>query len=259
LNRRRRSHRWKASDQIFDLAVTFSIDEEIRKAQLQLQWQLTDAILFGRRTLAVAVEDANAYANYRPGEALAYWSRTEKLAVRAHRTLDDLIKHIGPAGVPSADILIPIQRVPSSFSKSSLVVNLLPRGQPFDQAKKDFSALLAARDACAGFANRTQQRRKSLAIRRKNEGDVGKRAFVYRLAEGWIFLTGKRPGRSYNSSRNPFLRFVEAAWKDAGLCSEQDFSRALDAALRQLAAYERLSDQTQQTISGLARHGPVWK
>jgi hypothetical protein len=100
LKRRQRSHRWKASDQIFDLAVTFAIDEEIRKAELQLQWQLRDAILFGRRTLAVAVEDANANANYRPGEALAYWSRTEKLAVRAHRTLDDLVKHIGPAGVP---------------------------------------------------------------------------------------------------------------------------------------------------------------
>jgi len=238
----------------------FAIDEEIRKAQLQLRWQLTDAILFGRRTLAVAVEDANAYANYRPGEALAYWSRTEKLAVRAHRTLDDLVKHIGPAGVPSADILVPVQRVPPSMSKSSkVVIKLLPRGQPLDQAKKDFSALLAARDACAGIMNRTQQRRKSLASRRKNEGDMDKRAFVYRLAEGWIFLTGKRPGRSYNSRRNPFLRFVEAAWTDAGLCSEQDFSRALDAALRQLAAYEGLSDQSQQTISGLARHGPVWK
>jgi hypothetical protein len=208
----------------------------------------------------VAVEDANAYANYRPGEALAYWSRTEKLAVRAHRTLDDLVKHIGAKGVPSADILVPIQRVPLSMLKSGKVtIRLLPRGQPLDQAKKDFCELLAARDACAGFANRTQQRRESLASRRKNEGDVGKRAFVYRLAEGWIFLTGKPPGRNYNSRRNPFLRFVEAAWEDAGLFSEEDFSRALDAALRQLKAYERLPGQTRQTISGLARHGPVWK
>jgi hypothetical protein len=87
------------------------------------------------------------------------------------------------------------------LKSSKVVIKLLPRGQPPGQAKKDFSALLAARDACAGFANRTQQRRKSLASRRKNEGDVGKRAFVYRLAEGWIFLTGKRPGRSYNSRR----------------------------------------------------------
>ena len=100
--------RWKANDQIFDLAVTFAIDEEIRKAQLQSRWQLTDAVLFGRRALAVAIEDANTYENYRPGEALAYWSRTTKLAVCAHAALNDLIKHIGPAGVPSGDISIPM-------------------------------------------------------------------------------------------------------------------------------------------------------
>jgi len=82
LKRSRTRHRWKASDRIFDPAVTFAIDEEIRKAQLQSRWQLTDAVLFGRRTLAAAIEDANTYENYRPGEALAYWSRTAKLADR---------------------------------------------------------------------------------------------------------------------------------------------------------------------------------
>lgn len=257
LKRSRMPRRWKANDQIFDLAVTFAIDEEIRKAQLQSRWQLTDAVLFGRRALAVAIEDANTYENYRPGEALAYWSRTTKLAVCAHAALNDLIKHIGPAGVPSGDILIPMERIPSSLTKSQkIMVKLLPRGQPLDQAKKDLEAILAARDACAGFANRTQQRRKSLASRRKNEGEVGKRAFVYRLAEGWIFLTGKRPGRSYD--RNPFLRFVEAAWKDAGFHTETDFSRALDATLKRLDEYSR-AGQSRQTILSLAQQGPVWK
>src|SRR5262249_24935577 len=80
-------HRWKANERIFDLAVTFAIDEEIRKAQLQSRWQPTDAVLFGRRTLEVAIEDANASENYRPGEELAYWCRATKLAVRAHAAL----------------------------------------------------------------------------------------------------------------------------------------------------------------------------
>jgi hypothetical protein len=256
LKRSRTPHRWKANDQIFDLAVTFAIDEEIRKAQLQSRWQLTDAVLFGRRTLAVAIEDANAYENYRPGEALAYWSRTTKLAVRAHAALHDLIKRIGPTGVPSGDILVPMERVPSSWTKSGkITVKLLPHGQPPNQEKKDLEPLLAARDACAGFASRSQQRWKGLASRRKNEGNLGKRSFVYRLAEGWIFLTGKRPGRSYISSRNPFLRFVEAAWKDAGFHTETDFSRALDATLKRLDEYW----QSRQTILSLARQGPVWK
>ena len=99
---------------------------------------------------------------------------------------------------------------------------------------------------------------KGLASRRKNEGNLGKRSFVYRLAEGWIFLTGKRPGRSYISSRNPFLRFVEAAWKDAGFQSETDFSRALDASLKRLDEYSR-AGQSRQTILSLAQQGPVWK
>ena len=259
LKRSRMPRRWKANDQIFDLAVTFAIDEEIRKAQLQSRWQLTDAVLFGRRALAVAIEDANAYENYRPGEALAYWSRTTKLAVCAHAALNDLIKHIGPAGVPSGDILIPMERIPSSWTKSEkIMVKLLPRGQPLNQAKKDLEAILAAHDACAGFASRSQQRWKGLASRRKNEGNLGKRSFVYRLAEGWIFLTGKRPGRSYISSRNPFLRFVEAAWKDAGFHTETDFSRALDASLKRLDEYSR-AGQSRQTILSLAQQGPVWK
>jgi hypothetical protein len=95
----------------------------------------------------------------------------------------------------------------------------------------------------------------------KNEPDLAKRAFVYRLAEGWIFLTGRRPGRSYNPTRKPFLRFVEAAWKDAGFHSEENFSRALDATLKQLARYEGWpwSGQIRQTIWGLAQQGPVWK
>jgi hypothetical protein len=252
LKRRRAPRQWKASGQIFDLAVPFAIDDEIRAAQLQSRWQLTDAVSFGRHTLAVAIEDANTYENHRPGEALAYWSRVAKSAAHVHRALNDLIKHIGPAGVPTGDILVPMVRVPSSWTKSGkMSLRLLPRDPPPDQGKRDFDALLAACNACAGFADRSQRRRKGLASRRKNEPDLGKRAFVYRLAEGWIFLTGRRPGRSFDPTRNPFLRFVEAAWKDAGFHSEEDFSRALDAALRQL--------RILQAISGLARHGPVWK
>jgi hypothetical protein len=140
-------------------------------------------------------------------------------------------------------------------------INLYPRGQPLDQAKNDTDGLLAARDVLAGFADRSRQRRKSLAERRKNEGDMGKRYFVYRLAEGWIFPTGKRPERKFDPSRNPFLRFVIAAWTDAGFGNaEEDFSRALDGTLKSLALCDGLSfsKRSQQTFSGLAEHGPVW-
>jgi len=124
----------------------------------------------------VAIEDSRIYESYRPGEYLAYCTRVANLADRAHCALKRLIRHIGPAGVPPSDILIRMDRVPSAWTKSGKMrINLYPRGQPLDQAKNDTDGLLAARDVLAGFADRSRQRRKSLAERRKNEGDVGKR------------------------------------------------------------------------------------
>jgi hypothetical protein len=252
---------WKVSRKILDGTASLAIDSEIQAAPLQSRWQLSDAIAFGRRTLQVAIEDARYSENYRPGEALAYWKRTADLAGRAHRILEELIRHIGPTGVPQTDIVVPMDRAPVTMVKSGKIrVGIGPMGQSPDQAKNDTTALLAALESLAGFADRCQRRRIELALRRKNEGDIGKRAFVYRLAEGWIFLTGKRPGRSYH--RSPFLRFVTAAWTDAGFRSDQeDFSKALDATLNGLKLYEgwSWSDRTQQSVSGLAQRGPVWK
>ena len=260
--RRLKSRQWKPPPGIRNPSVPFNIDQEIREARLQSSWQLAEAIAFGRRSLEVAIEDSRIYESYRPGEYLAYCTRVANLADRAHCALKRLIRHIGPAGVPPSDILIRMDRVPSAWTKSGKMrINLYPRGQPLDQAKNDTDGLLAARDVLAGFADRSRQRRKSLAERRKNEGDVGKRHFVYRLAEGWIFLTGKRPGRNFDPSRNPFLRFVIAAWTDAGFGNaEEDFSRALDGTLKSLALCDGLSfsKRSQQTFSGLAEHGPVW-
>jgi hypothetical protein len=251
---------WKVPEGIHDLSVPFSIDCEIRAARLQSRWAIKAAIAFGRRALEVAIEDADVYERYRPGEEVANWTRIVDLADLAHEALDRLIRYIGPAGVPQSDILVRRERVPSTWTKSGKIrIMVGPLGQPIDQAKKDTDGLLAARDLLAGFAGRSRQRRNSLAARRKNVGDLGKSTFVYRLAAGWIFLTGKRPARSYH--RNPFLRFVEAAWADAGFTStNENFSRALDAALKQLASYEgwSLSEQSQQTVSGLAQRGPGW-
>jgi hypothetical protein len=260
--RRLKSRQWKPPSGIRNPSVPFNIDREIRAARLQSSWQLAEAIAFGRRSLEVAIEDARIYESYRPGEYLAYWTRAAGLADRAHCALKRLIRHIGPAGVPPSDILIRMDRAPLAWTKSGKMrINLHPPGQPLNQAKNDTDGLLAARVVLAGFADRSRQRRKSLAERRKNEGDMGKRAFVYRLAEGWIFLTGKRPGRNFDPSRNPFLRFVIAAWTDAGFGnSEEDFSHALDGTLKCLALCDgwSFSKRSHQTVFGLAEHGPVW-
>jgi hypothetical protein len=256
--RGRKVRPWKVPDGIHDLSVPFSIDREIRAARLQSRWAINEAVTFGRRVLEVAVEDAADYERYRPGEAFAYWTRMVEWADRAHEALDRLVRYIGPSGVRRSDIVLR-GRVPSTMARSGKIRISVLLGQPTDQAKKDTDGLLAARDLLAEFAGRSRQRRNTLAGRRKKTADLGKRAFVYRLAEGWIFLTGKRPARSFH--RNPFLRFVKAAWADAGFGStNEDFSRALDTTLMELASYEgwSWSKQSQQTVSGLAQKGPVW-
>jgi hypothetical protein len=259
--RGRKLRPWKVPKGIHDLSVPLNIDREIRAARLQSRWAIKKAVTFGRRVLEVAVEDAAVYERYRPGEDFAYWTSMVERADRAHEALDRLIRYIGPSGVRQSDILVLRDRVPSTLARSGKIrISILPSGQPPDQAKKDTDGIRAARDLLAGFAGRSRERRKSLAGWRKKISDLGKRAFVYRLAEGWIFLTGERPARSFH--RNPFLRFVKAAWADVGFGStNEDFSRALDATLMELASYEGWSSSkqlSQQTVSGLAQKGPVW-
>ena len=184
LKRRRRPRQWKVRNNILDVTAFFAIDRQIQAAPLQSRWQQSDAIAFGRRTLQVAIEDARSIEEkYHPGETLAYWKRTAHLAARAHSLLELLIRHIGPKGVPATDILGPPVRVPVSMTKSGkLRIGIGPVGQSFDQAKNDTAALIAARDALAGFADRCQRRRDGLAFGRKNEGDSWKACF--RLSAG---------------------------------------------------------------------------
>ena len=108
-----------------------------------------------------------------------------------------------------------------------------------------------------------RQRKEQLGPTRINDPDYGKRAFVYRLAEGWIFLTGKKPGKGRLPEKNPFLRFVIAAANDAGGFEDvEDFFSALTWALSILNGHERFEIATQQKtqkgISAIAARGPEW-
>ena len=164
----------------------------------------------------------------------------------------DWIRHIGPKGPPRADTLVPRERVSTSWVPSGKIsIGILPRGLKVDQAKEDNDRLRAALDHLTEFSLRSRERRQGLASKAKNPGDLGKRAFVYRLAEGWIFLTGKKPGRHFDPNRNPFLNFVLAATAShREKADELNFSRALDHALRRL--------RHKNLVSSLARRGPVW-
>jgi hypothetical protein len=235
----RRFRRWKTLATIHDLAFPFTIDDEIRKTRLQSRWQLADAIAFGRRTLEVAIEEARKHEEFRPGEVLVRWKRTAMLAERAHQMLNQLINHVGPSGVSPSDTLAPSIRVPKTWVASERIsVGIVQRPKARADTKREIEALLEACRVLQELAEHAHQRRDRLAQAAKNEGDPGKRVFVYSLAEGWIFLTGKKPGRNFDPTRNPFLRFVKAAWTDAGFCGDENFSRALETTLAGLVLKE---------------------
>ena len=177
------------------------------------------------------------------------------------RSLTPLTLTIGPHGVPSSDILGPSIRVPRSWAPSGRIkVSIVQRPHSRADAERELEALRKTREILQELAEHAQQRRDQLALARKNEGDLGKRVFVYSLAEGWIFLTGRKPGRNFVSTRNPFLRFVKAAWTDAGFRDHENFSRALESTLTGLANNEgwSWSEQSRETIKGLATRGPTW-
>ena len=134
-------------------------------------------------------------------------------------------------------------------------------GDRVDQ-KKELETLVAASSLVDDMHRYAISQSNLLRNIRVNDRDYGKVAFVYRLAEGWIFLTGKKPGGGRAEASNPFLRFVYVAagatngrFKDA-----KDFYSALTWVLKELKLREAfdLEGKTQQSISGIAARGPVW-
>jgi hypothetical protein len=242
--------------------VITGIDKAIKALPLQPRWEssIEQAIDFGRRTLQVACEDARTYKDYDPGRELAYWIRTTELARKAHEALDRLISHIGP-GMTLLDILVPSARFPGKSGTIQIRIGYAPRSK--DENEKELATLLEARRALVQLSAHAEKRRKGRAQVRKHEGNLEKRAFVYILAEGYIFLTGERPGKGRYLENNPFLRFVKAAADDAGKFKgkkDQDFFSALKSTLKTLDGYERslAGTKNNQSISGIIAHGPGW-
>jgi hypothetical protein len=79
------------------------------------------------------------------------------------------------------------------------------------------------------------------------------------LAEAWIALVGRAPGLSRDAKSNPFLRFVEAAWTDADLDADEDFSSALNQALQRFRMRAREISPDWETVEKIATYGPVWE
>jgi hypothetical protein len=222
------------------------IEKAIRKLTLQSRWSIDQAIAFGKLALQVALEDrARGKARTKVNE-LEHFRIAADLAEKAHKALQMLLNHMGPSGLMvHADTILT-----SRNKRMSVRVSHGPLKERVETLA-DAASLLEELHASARRHWLTKQ----------NEPDYAKRAFVYRLAEAWIFLTGKKPSAGRYPLNNPFLRFVDAAAEDAGTFeAAEDFYSSLRSALEELNLRESWDREaeTKQGISGIAARGPAW-
>jgi hypothetical protein len=271
--RRRPRRRWQITEaKAGKLRPSAAIDElkilaaAKRPPRLQPKWNADDngLIVFVQRALNVAVIDASAAAeNNRRRVESETWKTVETKARRAHAAIEALLRVVGSERLPPTNTVVSGLRVPKSWAPSGkLRVGLVLGPIPTGAASNEVDVLKHAKVVIQSYQEQAKKRLAFQALNSHNPGDPGKTVFLHRLAEAWISLTGKRPGKSPNPNTNPFLRFVLAAWKDAGFVSsayeEPDFASALNSSLKRFAMLEYFKGDTVATPAAIATRGPVW-
>ena len=205
----------------------------------------------GRRALEVAIKEAVSQKelNPRPSEWEPEWSRIADASQDAVAALARLFRAIDPDG-KDAENFAPFIR---QSRAGGVEASKAGYRDAAESALRDARLLVAAKQIIGKLRADTLTRMDALvALYPSSSQDHQKRAFVRILAEGWVFLTGKMPGKNLDPSKNPFLRVVEAAWIDWHQVKDSDaaaFGEALNAAISSI-------DEAQ--FNWLRAAGPGW-
>jgi len=224
---------------------------------LQEGWKRPEVISFLRLALEVALKEAIGRVGQHANADHEYWDKTETLSASAEHALKALIEHIKPNG---------LKYYQDIDSYSRLRVRLLtkrPDGGTMNEArsKGELEVLQRTHEVIALIRATAANLRKIRKKRTGAEVEHDKHGFVFRLAEAWLYLTGRLPG--LGKERNPFLRFVEAAAVDANVPSN-GFYDGMKAAIQHLETLERFDEdrpsheKNYQSISGIREFGPDW-
>ena len=248
---------WRDPATLADPNEKFEIIRALNHIELQERWQQPDAISFVKLTLECALKEAIRRKGQRANADHDYWSQTERLADKALAPLRELIAHVKPDGLKYYINMDGYGRL------RMRALMRKPDGTTMDKAhaKEELAFLLEAADAIARIRANAVDFRETRPKVRGAEIEHDKHGFVYRLAEGWIFLTGKLPGAG--KERNPFLRFVDAAAARARV-KTTGFYTGLLAARDHLRQLEHLDQRrpphvkNHQSISGIREFGPAW-
>ena len=227
---------------LIDEALLSRIDSQ-RSPRIRSDLDRDCVIRIGRRALEVAIMEAFSQTELNPrlSEWEPEWSHIADASRAADVALSRLFRAIDPLGKDAEHFVRFIRQSRGNG------------GVGASKAMRDARLLMAARQIIGKLRADTLTRRDALlALYPNSSQDHQKRGFVRILAEGWVFLTGQRPGKSLDPLKNPFLRVVEAAWMDWLQEDSRDteaFGDALNAAISSI-------DKTR--FNRLVAVGPEW-
>src|SRR6516225_8123441 len=211
-------------------------------ALLREGWERPEVVSFLRLALEVALKEA---------------IRRVGQHANAEHALKALIDHMKPNGLKYYQEIDSYSRLRARF------LTKRPDGETMNDArsKGELEVLQRTHEVIALIRATAANLRKVRKKRTGAEVEHDKHGFVFRLAEAWLYLTGRLPG--LGKERNPFLRFVEAAAVDANVPSN-GFYHGMKAAIQHLETLERFDkdrpshEKNYQSISGIREFGPDW-
>jgi hypothetical protein len=249
-----------------DLPIDRWIKERFREGGV-IRQEMSEAVAldFGRCTLETAIRKAciGQEAAREDAEAIEHlneWQRSHEMAALAHVHLIGALEALFPSEDGNGrrrprDYVSPLEqhRLDRIPIKSNASLNARKA-----RTRRDVATLIQAREILRKMSADAERRHRHFKAQRRNHGAPEKREFVYCMAEGWTFLTGKRPSGTDIDSRNPFLCFTAEAWVSwkGGIADDlfehhkEFFTAHLRAAVKRLKIEGR-----EETIS---RKGPDW-
>jgi hypothetical protein len=225
-------------ERVYDLKESLGIDEALllrikSPRGPRIRSHLVDrVVLIGRRILEVAINEAVSQKELHP--RLREWE-PERLRIAdasqdAVAAIAKLFRAIDPDG-KDAEHFAPFIR---QSRAGGIEASKAGYHDAYESALRA-RLLVEAKQIIGKLRADTLTRRNALVAHYPDSSqDHQKRAFVRILAEGWVFLTGEMPSKHPDSSRNPFLHVVEAAWMDwlqEDSSDTEAFGEALNAAI----------------------------
>ena len=227
---RKRSQRkmpqWRPfGDEIHDLKKPLRIDAEVRKladlGKLTENWSgptgFAKANCLSRRALEIAIWQAKSADDGNLSPVIEDWGTISTRAAAAHKALKALIEILGPKSMPGQSIQAEHLVLPIVTSKA---LDRSDRRGSVEAAQREAGFRASQLFDVAQFTDAVAvaARKQATALRADwdDRGDKPFQEFSKILGEAWFCLTERLPSPSPEAGTNRFVRFLDAAWHDAG-------------------------------------------